>query len=416
MPYEFRLPDIGEGLHEAEILTWLVKVGDYVKENDNIVEVQTDKAAVEISSPVTGTVQALGAEEGESLKVGNILIEILEDNKKETITENKIVLQQGLQHQESSQYLQVIQHEDSLLNKSFKKRVIAPPSVRKLAREMGIDITEVTPTGKGGKVTEEDVRSFNSNKSDLVNFQSEEKRELTMQDTDDSREPIRGLRKKIYENMKVSKYNAVHCTGMDEVDISNLVEIRKQLLSYSENRGIKLTYLPFFIKAVTKALKRHPLFNASVDDEKMEIVYKKQIHIGIATATKEGLVVPVIKHADTKPMIEIAEEIEELSKQAQEKKLTPSELLGSTFTISNTGRKGGWYATPIINYPEVAILGVHSIKKKPIVQDDQIVIRHVMGMSLTFDHRIIDGEPANAFMEEIKSFLEKPELLILEGR
>lgn len=195
--------------------------------------------------------------------------------------------------------------------------------------------------------------------------------------------------------------------------ITKLTALKRQLQPHVEKSGVKLTYLPFFVKAAAKALKRHPIFNATVDDERMEIIYKKDIHIGIATATSDGLVVPVIRHADQKGILQIAQEIQDLSRRAREKKLKPHELSGSTFTISSTGGKGGWFATPIINYPEVAILGIHSIKKKPIIQDDQIVIGEVMGMSITFDHRIIDGSPAGAFMEEIHTFLENPELFVL---
>lgn len=440
MAYEFRLPDIGEGLHEAEILTWFKAVGDQVKENENIVEVQTDKAVVEISSPVTGTVQSLLAEVGEVVKVGEILFTVLETNKTAAGP-----VQQGFAgagRQESVFSGQTVEQDSSSIQVLPKKRVIAAPSVRKLARELGVEITSVPPTGRGGKVTEEDVRNFQSeaekeaaaaiSSAALQEADSDAAPAFSLpkpmavaaipferkaeDPEDDIREPIRGLRKRIYENMKVSKYTAVHCTGMDEVVITKLVELRKGLQPYAEKAGVKLTYLPFFIKAAAKALKHHPIFNATVDDEKMEIVYKKHIHIGVATATNEGLIVPVIKHADRKSVLEIAEEIQELSARARERKLSLEELTGSTFTVSSTGGKGGWFATPVIHYPEVAILGVHSIKKKPIVQDDQIVIGDVMGMSITFDHRIIDGAPANAFMENIHNFLENPELFILEGR
>lgn len=447
MAYEFRLPDIGEGLHEAEILTWFKKVGDQVKENENIVEVQTDKAVVEISSPVTGTVQSLLAEVGEVVKVGEVLFTVLEEQKVGVVSSirQQKSAQQDPQPVEQPAFAQTVsaqQDSSSVPVLPKKKRVIAAPSVRKLARELGVDITLVPPTGRGGKVTEEDVQNYISESKKEVaaaiaqtpaqetvadgrsaSYQSESmttettQSEWKMAETEgDVREPIRGLRKRIYENMKQSKYTAVHCTGMDEVIITKLVELRKQLQQHAEKAGVKLTYLPFFVKAVAKALKRHPLFNATVDDEKMEIVYKKHIHIGVAMATNEGLIVPVIKHADRKSVLEIAEEIQELSGRARERKLTLNELTGSTFTVSSTGGKGGWFATPVINYPEVAILGVHSIKKKPIVQDDQIIIGDVMGMSITFDHRVIDGAPANAFMEEIHTLLENPELFILDGR
>lgn len=423
MAYEFRLPDIGEGLHEAEILTWFVQVGDHVKENENIVEIQTDKAVVEISAPVTGTIKSLGGEPGSVLKVGDPLITIVEDKPEmqQEFTSQTLPQQDPPQLQPFSDQNESFQKQRTNLP---RKRVIAAPSVRRLARELGIDITEVMPTGKGGKVTEEDVKALKKQlEEDVVAPLAPKAAKRVSVQIDNSvevqeetREPIRGLRKRIYENMKTSKSTAIHCTGMDEVIITKLVEIRKQLLPFANEVGIKLTYLPFFVKAVSKVLKHHPIFNASVDDEKMEIVYKKNIHIGIATATQEGLIVPVIKHADKKNILEIAGEIQDLSMRAKERKLKPQELSDSTFTISNTGGNGGWFATPIINYPEVAILGIHSIKKRPIVQDDQIVIGEVMGMSITFDHRVIDGAHSNIFMKEIHSYIENPERLILEGR
>lgn len=426
MAYEFRLPDIGEGLHEAEVLTWFKNIGDQVKENENLVEVQTDKAVVEISSPVAGTIHSFGAEVGDVVKVGEILFTVLENSTTAAITENTPNIQQE-STQETLFRHQAIQQDSraTQINLLPKQRVIAAPSVRKLARDLGIDITEVTPTGKAGKVTEEDVKSFGTlakrevaaaiaptAPNDVAAVQPQQ----VVESAEEIREPIRGLRKRIYENMTLSKSKAVHCSGMDEVVITKLVALRKQLQHHAEKAGVKLTYLPFFVKSVAKALKRHPIFNATVDDERMEICYKKHIHIGVATATEAGLVVPVIKHADQKTILEIAKEIQDLSIRAKERKLKPHELTGSTFTISNTGGNGGWYATPIINYPEVAILGMHSIKRKPIVLDDQIVIGDVMGMSITFDHRIIDGAPSNAFMTDIHSLIENPELLILEGR
>ncbi|WP_284036772.1 dihydrolipoamide acetyltransferase family protein [Neobacillus sp. 114] len=458
MAYEFRLPDIGEGLHEAEILTWFKAAGDYVKENENIVEVQTDKAVVEISSPVGGVVQSFGAEVGEVVKVGEVLFTVLEDVKAgagvlvsagKTSGQHESI-QQGSNgintlQRESTQFehtKQVSTQTNSFTQHNLqqnsvgilpKKRVIAAPSVRKLARELGIDITEVVSTGKGGKVTEKDVRNFKTlaekeaaatvatfelQEAAAVSapFKSPSERETAARLEEEVREPIRGLRKKIYQNMKISKSTAIHCSGMDEVVVTKLVDFKKQLEPHAERAGVKLTYLPFFVKAAAKALSRYPIFNATVNDEKLEIIYKKNIHIGVAVATDDGLLVPVIKHADQKTILEIAAELQDLSKRARERKLKPNELSGSTFTISSTGGNGGWFATPIINYPEVAILGVHSIKKKPIVQDDQIVIGQVMGMSITFDHRVIDGAPANAFMEEIGTLIGNPELFILEGR
>ncbi|MCM3768064.1 dihydrolipoamide acetyltransferase family protein [Neobacillus niacini] len=436
MAYEFRLPDIGEGLHEAEILAWFKAVGDHVKENENIVEVQTDKAVVEISSPVSGMIQSFGAEVGAVVKVGEVLFTVEQDAVAVGVAAIPASVKKeesGLQHPAASGQEPVSAVSVGIAS---KKRVIAAPSVRKLARELGIDITEVTPSGKGGKVTEEDVRNFKMQAerevaaavavppvvsevsppatASTASVQLMGAKEEDFDPDEDAREPIRGLRKKIYENMKLSMSTAIQCSAMDEVVLTKLVELKKQLQPHAEQAGVKLTYLPFFVKAAAIALKRNPIFNSTVDDERMEVVYKKRIHIGVATATNDGLVVPVVRDADKKSIMEIAQEIQDLSGRARERKLKPHELSGSTFTISSTGGKGGWFATPIINYPEVAILGVHSIKKKPIVQDDQIVIGDVMGMSITFDHRVIDGAPAGAFMEQIHTFLENPELFILQ--
>jgi len=424
MAYEFRLPDIGEGLHEAEILSWFKAAGDLIKENENIVEVQTDKAVVEISSPVTGVIQSLEAKPGDVVKVGEILFTVQVNNQNRAGASDELRYDSLPQASARGPYIQQDQGQTSL-GVLAKKRVIAAPSVRKLARELGVDITEVTPTGKAGKVTEDDVRNYKTHaeKEAAAALASVESASISLQGQTlvnnhfegEKREPIRGLRRRIYENMIRSSSHAVQCSGMDEVVITKLVELKQQLQRFAEQKGVRLTYLPFFVKAAAKALKRHPIFNASVDEERMEIIYKKQIHIGVAVATEAGLVVPVIKFADQKTILEIAEELQDLSSRARERTLKPDELTGSTFTISSTGRKGGWFATPIINYPEVAILGVHSIKKKPIVQEDQIVIGSVMGLSITFDHRVIDGDPANAFMEDIHTFLENPELFILEG-
>lgn len=397
MSYEFKLPDIGEGLHEAEIIKWFVSVGDKVKQDELIAEIQTDKAVVEMTTPVAGKIIALAGEEGDVVKVGEMLITL----ERET---------------NFSQNVHTKKSEQTQLNneKRSPKRVIAAPVVRKRARELGIDITKILGSAKGGRITIEDLEEFIREKdkketlglsigSHLEAFTSQE----------DERIPLKGLRKRIAEKMVQSKYTAPHVSGLDEFDVTKLVLLRKQLLEQLDS-NIKLTYLPFIIKAVTKALKEHPYFNATLDEENNEIILKKRYNIGIATATKQGLVVPVIKHADQKSIVEIAVELEELSRKAHEQKLTLSDMQDGTFTITSTGMRGGWFATPIINYPEVAIFGVHAIKRRPVVDDDEIVIRDMMGVSITFDHRVIDGEPSGRFMESIAKVLENPELLMLD--
>jgi pyruvate dehydrogenase E2 component (dihydrolipoamide acetyltransferase) len=408
--YNFTLPDIGEGLHEAEIVRWLVQPGDRVKENENIVEVGTDKAVVEISAPVSGTIKALGGAEGSPLQVGKTLV-VFTDVADERV------------HGKAAEAIELpavpVSHR---VERTHGERILAAPSVRKAARDAGVDLRKVAPTGKGGKILAADLqrhleggtgaRQDSGAAREAAPVSNVPVRPAVAETTRQRNEPITGTRRAIFNRMTAAKQHAVMCTGMDEVDATALVALRSSLQAHAEG----LTYLPFIIKAVTRNLKKHPIFNSSVDEDNMEIRYHEGIHIGIATATEQGLVVPVIKDADQKSVLEIAAEIEELTQRARERKLAPSELTGSTFTVSSTGKGGGWYATPILNHPEVAILGVHQIKKQPIVVDDEIRIGHLMGMSLTFDHRIIDGEPVGRFMSGVKELLEKPELLVLSAR
>lgn len=396
--YEFKLPDIGEGLHEAEIVRWFVHEGEKVTIDQPIAEIQTDKATVEISTPVAGKIIALAGPEGEVVKVGEPLLIVDMQEKMEAVASQEVE-----------------QPTSSELASHRKKHVIAAPSVRKRAREMGIPIEDVKGTGEGGRVVVADLERYVTERAAAAAAPALETIEPTVSPLKQTEErlPMRGLRKKIAEKMVKSFYTAPHVTGMDEVDVTTLVDIRTSLMN---QLSIKLTYLPFVIKAVTRALKEHPLFNAALDEATNEIVLKKEYHIGIATATKEGLVVPVIRHADQKSIRELAEELAELTEKAHRHTLRVDELQGSTFTITSTGANGGWFATPIINYPEVAILGVHAIKRKPVVIGEEIVIRDMMGISLTFDHRVIDGEPAGRFMAAVASVLEKPEQLLLDVR
>ncbi|MCP2035469.1 pyruvate dehydrogenase E2 component (dihydrolipoamide acetyltransferase) [Planomicrobium sp. HSC-17F08] len=404
--YHFALPDIGEGLHEAEIVTWLVKPGDRVEENDNIVEVQTDKAVVEISAPVTGEIEALGGEEGATVKVGDTLV-VFSGVPSERA------------HGKTAEAVELPTPPETIAEKETKTahRVLAAPSVRKAARVAGVDLADVVPTGKGGKILTADLQRHLE-----TSGQAPEQPQPVLQETvspassQARTEKITGTRKAIFEKMTAAKQHAVMCTGMDEINVTKLVDLRKTLMPHAEEHQTKLTYLPFIIKAAAHVLKRYPLFNASVDEANMEIRYHEEVHIGVATATDNGLLVPVIKHADQKSVLELAKELEELSQKARDRKLKSHELTGSTFTVSSTGGGGGFYATPILNHPEVAIMGVHKISKQAIVVDDEIQIGHMMGMSLTFDHRIIDGEPSGQFMNGVKKLLETPELLILEGK
>lgn len=410
--YEFPLPDTGEGLHEAEILAWFVKVGDEVAENDALVEVQTDKAVVEITSPVSGKVEALGAEQGETLKVGETLVYLTDVQSSSVSAEVK---EEKTESSPASKEETKVAPVENKSKNPITNRVKAAPSVRKAAREAGIDLSLIKATGPKGRVLRKDLENFIARKDENSYAFDNEDVQVTEVAKEDEVVPIKGLRKIIFENMKTAYTNAVHCTGMDEVEVTRLVTARENLLAYAEQLNVKLTYLPFIIKAVSIALQKHRVFNSHVNDEQMTVTYRKDIHIGVAMAIEEGLVVPVIRHANKKSIMQIAKEVNELSHKARNQQLSPQELTGSTFTISSTGAKGGWYATPIINYPEVAILGVHKIKKQPIVVKNHIEIGHMMGMSLTFDHRIIDGEPAGNFMAEVAKILCAPEIFMVEN-
>lgn len=420
MSYQFKFPDVGEGLHEAEIVRWLVKKEDVIKADDPVVEVQTDKSVVEISSPVAGKVVSLAGEEGKVIHVGDVLITIDETGKssKEDSPQKESKSKQEVKAIESKTMEYGIEN-----NNKPPRRVRAAPTVRKLARQLGVNIEEVVGTGPSGRVIEEDVRNFSQTGRQAETI-TENHSTVSVHPSFDIHStelieeiPFRGLKRKISEKMVQSVYTIPHATGMGEFDVTKLVEFRNSLKPFAEKHGCKLTYLPFIIKAVTKALIENPYLNSSLDTEKEKIILKKYYNIGIATATKGGLVVPVIKNADKKSIIEIALELDQLSNKAREGKLLPKHMQGGTFTISSTGNMGGGtYATPIINYPEAAILGIYKIEDKPAVVDGEIVIRKMMGNALSFDHRIMDGLEVGLFMNSLTEILENPESLLLEVR
>jgi len=427
MPFEFKLPDIGEGIHEGEIVKWLVKEGDFVREDQPMVEVMTDKATVEIPAPRAGKILKLHAQEGEVVKVGVVLVTIEEvgeakpEPKREPVT---VAAPQPKPEPEPVATAAATAVTAPPPTAAPAQRVLATPATRKLARELGVDISQIQGTGPGGRVTDEDVRRFAAArtapqptppptpapKPTAPAFAPS----AVVTDRREERIPLRGIRKRIAEHMHQSKNTAAHFTYVDEVDMTELIQLREQMKPLAEQKGVKLTYLPFIVKASVAALKEMPMLNASLDEATGEIVIKKYYNIGIATATDDGLIVPVIKDADRKSIVEIASEIERLAKAAREGKIALQDLQGGTFTITSLGALGGLFATPIINYPEVAILGIHEIKRRPVVRDDQIVIRDIMYVSLSFDHRLIDGDVGARFCKKIIGYLENPKLLFLE--
>ncbi len=442
MAFQFRLPDIGEGIHEGEILKWFVKSGDKVDEDDVLCEVQNDKAVVEIPSPVAGTVEEVLVEEGTVATVGQILITFdapgYEDLKFKGEEENESpqpVKDQAppkLEVESSSESVQVdttSQQEEVDPN----RRVIAMPSVRKYARDKGTEIHKVMGTGKNGRVLKADIDTFLAGGTpssvatkEVVldttasvvhsNQQIEAPSPIVPQGQyPETREKMSGIRKAIASAMVNSKHTAPHVTLMDEIDVTKLVLNRKKFKEVALEKGIKLTYLPYVVKALTSALKGFPALNTSLDDASGEIIHKHYYNIGIATDTDKGLLVPVVKETDRKSIFQISSEINGLALKARDGKLAPDEMKGATCTITNIGSAGGQWFTPVINHPEVAILGIGRISEKPIVRDGEIVAAPVMALSLSFDHRIIDGATAQYALNHIKRMLNDPELLLMEG-
>ncbi len=519
---EFTLPDVGEGVTEGELLEWHVEPDDRVAEDQVVAEVETDKAVVDVPSPVDGTVRELRAEPGDVVPVGDVVVTFDVD---------------GGETAESAQ-------SGAADGNQSGGRVFAPPSARQLARELGVDIERVAGSGPGGRVAEADVRAAadardgvdggageedhgdtglkaavtriddgdddagedesdgltsvvsrvddaEDDATETANGPESADRERTLaapatrrvaedldvdidsvptdetrdgepfvteaavreyteaqqqaqaadvaalagDETDDGaaavdsdladtqsvaadegrrREPYRGVRKTIGEAMERSKFTAPHVTHHDTVDVSVLVETRDRLEPRAEKRDVKLTYLPFVMKAVVAALQEHPVLNTTFDEDEEEIVYRSDYHIGVATATDAGLMVPVVERVDEKGLLAVATDVTELTEKARDRSVDVEELRGSTFSVTNFGAIGGEYATPIINYPETAILGLGAIEQRPTVVDGEVVARHTLPLSLSIDHRVVDGADAARFVNTVAEYLEDPTLLLLQ--
>ncbi|EGL82639.1 catalytic domain-containing protein of components of various dehydrogenase complexes [Caldalkalibacillus thermarum TA2.A1] len=433
--FEFKLPELGEGIHEGEIIKWHVQPGETVEEDQIILEVQNDKAVVEVPSPVNGTVKEIVAEEGTVAVVGDTLItfevegDVPEQNdeaKEETGTKPEAKQTEADKPAEEKGDKETAPAAQPAASREERMKVLAMPSVRKYAREKGVDITQVKGSGPNGRITREDIDAYLAGDKEPAAEQkaaAEEKQETAAHaakpavrgERYEERVPLRGIRKVIAQAMTKSVYTAPHVTVMDEVNVSKLVELRQKAKPLAEKKGVKLTYLPFIVKAAVAALREFPQLNASIDDDKEEIVYKHYYNIGIATDTENGLLVPVVEDADKKNIWQIAAEIRDLATRGREGKLSREELTGSTFTITNIGSAGGMFFTPVINYPEVAILGTGRIQEKPVVVDGEIKVAPVMALSLSFDHRLIDGVAAQQFVNYVKQLLEDPDMLILEA-
>ncbi len=417
MPYEFRFPDIGEGLTEGEIVRWLVKEGDEIKEGQPLVEVETDKALAEIPSPKTGVILKILAKEKEVVKVGQVIVVFGE--KGESLTamppRPKSVGVVGELEEAPEEIPAVAAKAEPVKPILVSEHAVATPAVRALAKELGVDINKVKGTGPEGRVLERDVRQGAEGKEKPA---EEVKKPVKVKKYDlygyVERIPLRGVRRSIAKAMVKSKYTAPHVTTMDEADVVELWKIREKEKKAAETKGIKLTILPFIIKGVIAGLTEHPYLNATLDDENEEIILKKYYNIGVATDTSEGLMVPVIKNAKEKSILQLAEELTQLSEKARNRKIDLADLKGGTFTITNYGALGGIYGTPIINHPEVAILGVGKIKDMPVVKDGKIEIRKILPLALSFDHRVVDGAEAARFLNTVIARLEDPDLILLE--
>ncbi|QJX56397.1 2-oxo acid dehydrogenase subunit E2 [Staphylococcus warneri] len=435
MAFEFRLPDIGEGIHEGEIVKWFVKAGDTIEEDDVLAEVQNDKSVVEIPSPVSGTVEEVLVDEGTVAVVGDIIVKIdapdaeemqFKGNHSDDSSSEEPKEEAAKEESASSQESQpAASTQDAEVDEN--RTIKAMPSVRKYARDNGVNIKAVAGSGKNGRITKEDIDAHlnggatqaTSNESAASTSEETTTAAATQSvpegDFPETTEKIPAMRKAIAKAMVNSKHTAPHVTLMDEIDVQQLWDHRKKFKEIAAEQGTKLTFLPYVVKALVSALKKYPALNTSFNEEAGEIVHKHYWNIGIAADTDRGLLVPVVKHADRKSIFQISDEINELAVKARDGKLTSDEMKGATCTISNIGSAGGQWFTPVINHPEVAILGIGRIAQKPIVKDGEIVAAPVLALSLSFDHRQIDGATGQNTMNHIKRLLNNPELLLMEG-
>jgi pyruvate dehydrogenase E2 component (dihydrolipoamide acetyltransferase) len=421
MAYQFLLPDIGEGVVEAEILKWFVKPGDAVVEDQPLAEVMTDKATVTIPSPKRGTVTRLLWKEGDVAKVHHALVEMeLTGGGPEVAAVVPLPKASApspgpVPSAPAAEVRAAVAEAVDRAAPGMAGKALAAPAVRALARELGIDIQRVSPTGPGGRVTKDDVRARASGSGGEGSSSPGRPAPAATTAVPGTVEvvPVRGLRRRIAEKMAISKRTAAHFTFVEQVDATELVAMKNRMAKGAEAEGVKVTFLPFVLKAAVAALRKFPQLNASFDEERAEIHRKHWYDLGIAAATDQGLTVPVVRHADRRSIVDLAREIERLGADSRAGRLRPEDVGGSTFTVTSLGALGGMFATPVINFPEVAILGVHRIRPTPVARGGQVVVRDVMYVSLTSDHRIVDGTEAAAFTYEVIRNLEDPSLLFL---
>lgn len=452
--FHVKFADIGEGIHEGVLLKVLVEEGQKVSEGEDLFTLETDKVNAEIPSPSDGTVKQIRFKVGDQVHVGDVII-VLDDGKDgirsnmeggevlEDLAENNpVVTKETVTEAGSASVVGQIEVSSEVIPSSGEGRsdtadtadvghkVLATPVARKMAKDYGVDIQTIKGTGPQGRVMKADIiKASESMSGSDVKPAADRTQKAQTSETQVVKQPPKPikvdesavervamtmLRKTIAQNMTLSKYTIPHTLVMDEADVSELVTFRNESKALAESQEVKLTYLAFFVKAVVLGLKKYAYLNASLDETTDEIVLKKYYNIGIAVDTPDGLMVPVIKHADRLSIFEIAAQIELLTRKAREKTISLDELSGGTFTITNYGAVGAGFGAPIIKYPEAGILGVGAITKKPVVLDDEIVIRSILPLSLSFDHRIIDGADAGRFVAEVKTLLGNPKLLLMK--
>ena len=439
MKFEFKFPDVGEGIHEGVVTEWLVEVGQEIQEGTSVAEVETDKVTTEIPSPKSGKIAKLIGKKGDTIHVGDVFVVIdtesgdsdevesykIEEKKYE---EAEVPIVEDEEEETAGVVGEVVassqmiassdEHSGTVKKPQTHKKALATPVARAMAKDLGVDINTIIGSGPNGRVMKEDIKKASETKS--VTPKETQKKAPKPSPTPfneelEERIPLTKIRQTIAEKMAESRFTIPHTTAMDEIDVSKLYEFRKKYKDIFEGDEIHLTFLPFIIKAVIIALKEIPEFNSTLDEEKNELILKHYYNIGIATDTDKGLMVPVIKEADKQSISELAVSITELSNKAKNGKIELHELRGGSFSITNYGSIGGMFGIPIINYPEAAILGLGRIVKKPIVDNDEIKIAYVLPLSLSYDHRTIDGASGARFLNLLKDLLSKPEVLLMKA-
>ncbi|HXK81978.1 MAG TPA: dihydrolipoamide acetyltransferase family protein [Bacteroidales bacterium] len=429
MRYIFKFPDIGEGLDEGTIVEWYVKKGESVEVGQSLVKMETDKVVTDIPSPREGTISAMYGKEGETINVGDALVEIeiegvegkqaIEESKKieqeqEAVEEEGAGVVGTLEVAGNNAYLPASDEgmdDQSEGKPSNKRKALATPVARALAKELDIDINQVNGTGPGGRVMKDDIQKFkqqNAYKAPQQTTSAEQTGNLI------ETEKLTQIRKTIAKNMVESKHNAAHMTVFDDAEVSELIRVRNKFKEQFADEDIKLNYLPFILKATALALKKHKSLNAQMDMDKGVMIYKKYYNIGIAVDTPDGLIVPVIKDVDKKSIKQLSLETAEIAKKARERTISFEDMKDGTFTITSYGSIGGKYAVPVINYPQAGILGIGRMSQQPIVKNGEIAVGNTLPLSLSVDHRIVDGGDVTRFLNDIISYLNEPVRLIMD--